>query len=86
MAVLSVPHNGKKGESLMLSSPFVPWYNRPAREFPALVWLRQRYPFLVSPLVFARYRQPRPSDGASQQRPFPAKVWREKLLKQRAGD
>jgi hypothetical protein len=38
----------------MVSSRPVPWYDRPARPFPALVWLRARYPFLVPPSVFAR--------------------------------
>jgi hypothetical protein len=56
----------------MVSSSPVPWYNCPAREFPARRWLRQRYPFSVSPQVFAR--QPT-RQAALGQRPFPALVW-----------
>jgi hypothetical protein len=63
----------------MVSSSPVPWYNRPAREYPAKRWLAQRYGFTVPPFTFgvALPRQAsRPAGaGASQQRPFPAQVW-----------
>jgi hypothetical protein len=66
-----LPLVGKKGKSHMDSSQVVPWYNRPARPFPALVWLGQQYPFLISSSAFAR-----PAGNATQQRrEFPAKVW-----------
>ena len=58
----------------MDSSGFVPWYNRPAREFPAKRWLRQRYGFTVPPLAFARLRGSQPIPAW---RRFPALVWAE---------
>ena len=58
----------------MVLSASVPWYNMPPREFPARRWLRARYPFLVSPLVFAQAAASAASDGAAR-RDFPAKVW-----------
>jgi hypothetical protein len=58
----------------MASPNVIPWYNRPARPFPALVWLGQHYPFVVSPLVVARLA-PRPPCSSAPQRPFPALVW-----------
>ncbi len=55
----------------MVSTGAVPWYNRPARPFPALVWLRQRYPFLVPPAALAwQAAEPVPA-----RRIFPAKRW-----------
>jgi hypothetical protein len=39
MAVPFLPHNGKKGKSPMGSNGALPWYNVPAREFPAREWL-----------------------------------------------
>ncbi len=56
----------------MGSSSFVPWYNRPAREYPIKRWLRQRYGFTVPSYVFARYAQ-RPA--VRGQRRFPALEW-----------
>ena len=32
----------------MVASGFTPWYNAPARRFPAKDWLERRYPFRVS--------------------------------------
>jgi hypothetical protein len=52
----------------MVSSGSVPWYNRPARPFPAKEWLMRRYGFTLPPL----------RAGASQpegRREFPAKRW-----------
>ena len=57
-------------ESLMGSSGAMPWYNRPARPFPALVWVRQRYGFRLPPLRFCPQ-----ADQPEGLRPFPAKVW-----------
>ncbi len=57
----------------MVSNGAIPWYNVPARRFPALIWLEQRYPFVVSPVVFAR----RTDALASGRRWFPALVWLE---------
>jgi hypothetical protein len=67
----------------MVLSGFVPWYNLPAREFPALRWLRQQYPFTVSPALFARPAVQPAYPSTPVRRPFPAKVW---VLEQRAGD
>ncbi len=58
----------------MASPNFIPWFNRPARPFPALVWLGQHYPFVVSASVVARYPA-RPVDLSAPSRPFPALVW-----------
>ena len=55
----------------MASNGPVPWYNLPPREFPAQEWLKRRYPFIVSPAVFARYAAP----PAAAWRPFPALLW-----------
>jgi hypothetical protein len=70
---------GKKGASCMVSSSPVPWFNRPAREFPAQVWLAQRYGFTVPPFTFGvslPQQAGRPAGaGTSQRRPFPALVW-----------
>jgi hypothetical protein len=74
VVVLFLPHHGKKGKSHMGSSQNIPWYNRPARPFPALVWLGQQYPFLVSSSVFARQTG---SASALAGRRFPALVWLE---------
>jgi hypothetical protein len=57
----------------MVSSPFVPWYNRPAREYPIKRWLRERYGFTVPTWAIARYRQPDPA--AWERREFPVKRW-----------
>jgi hypothetical protein len=59
----------------MVSSGFVPWYNRPAREYPIKRWLAQRYGFTVSSSVFAREAQ-RPTEPLARRR-FPAQVWLE---------
>ena len=56
----------------MVSDSQVPWFNRPARPFPALVWMQQRYGFRVPPLRFYP-----PADQPDGPRPFPAKVWLE---------
>ncbi|HEY7358785.1 MAG TPA: hypothetical protein VH590_20020 [Ktedonobacterales bacterium] len=55
----------------MVSSGPVPWYNLPPREFPAQKWLKRRYPFSVSPSVFARHA----ATPAATWRPFPALLW-----------
>jgi hypothetical protein len=47
----------------------IPWCNRPAREFPARVWMEERCGFRVLPLHFAGASQP---EG---RREFPAKRW-----------
>ncbi|HEY7356965.1 MAG TPA: hypothetical protein VH590_10885 [Ktedonobacterales bacterium] len=59
----------------MVPNGFVPWYNVPARRFPAQKWLEQRYPFIVSPSVFARLAET-PAALAARRR-FPALVWLE---------
>jgi hypothetical protein len=64
----------------MVPSSAIPWYNRPASEFPARRWLRQRYPFTVSPQVFAR-----PARKPTIQRRFPALVWLEQQRPLRQG-
>jgi hypothetical protein len=61
----------------MVSNGSVPWYDRPARPFPALVWLEKRYPFRVSPLVFSRRLGRLPTPEEMARRPFPALVWLE---------
>jgi hypothetical protein len=66
----------------MVSIGSAPWYNRPAREFPAKRWLRERYPFTVSPLIFARLAVYPVGAALGQRRPFPAKRW----LEARAGE
>jgi hypothetical protein len=60
----------------MVSSSPIPWYARPARPFPALVWLATRYGFRLprSSLVWATVHTT--SDGVTP-RPFPALVWLE---------
>ena len=61
----------------MVASGAVPWYNVPARPFPARVWLEGYYPFTISPAVFAR-RAAQPGQGDMPgRRVFPAKVWAE---------
>ncbi len=67
----------------MVSSRWVPWYDRPAREFPALIWLGQRYGFRVPRLAFARVVHSA-SDGVMP-RPFPAKVWLEQRRHRKNG-
>ncbi len=75
MAVPFLPPRGKKGKSHMVSSHSIPWYNRPARPFPALIWVQQRYGFRLPPLFFA---QPAHAVVDSMARsPFPARVWLE---------
>ena len=60
----------------MVSNGSVPWYNVPAREFPIKRWLRQRYGFILPPLVFARpAAQFWPGAAALQRREFPAQRW-----------
>ncbi|HEY7356459.1 MAG TPA: hypothetical protein VH590_08325 [Ktedonobacterales bacterium] len=62
----------------MVSSQPIPWYNVPAREFPAQTWLAKRYPFIISPASVARLGGlAAPTSG----RRFPALVW----LEARAG-
>ena len=51
------------------SSTFIPWYNRPAREYPIKRWMYQRYGFVVPPAVWARYA---PYAGP---REYPARRW-----------
>jgi hypothetical protein len=55
----------------MVPNGSVPWYNVPARRFPAQKWLAKRYPFSVSPSVFARLAATPVPDW----RPFPALLW-----------
>ncbi len=52
----------------MVFNGIVPWYDRPAREFPAKRWMRERYHFSLPPL----HVRPGPKEG---EREFPAKVW-----------
>ena len=56
----------------MISRGPLPWYNRPARPFPALIWVMQRYGFRLPPLRFYP-----PASQPEGTRPFPAKVWLE---------
>jgi hypothetical protein len=65
----------------MVSNGSGSWYNRPARPFPARVWLATRYPFTVSPSVFARLADEISAPPAWGRRPFPAKVWLASLEK-----
>ncbi len=45
-----------------------PWFSRPARPFPAKVWVQAHYGFTLPPLrLAAQHRQGR--------RAFPAQVW-----------
>ncbi len=60
----------------MISSGFIPWYNRPPRPFPAKRWLETRYPFRVSPSALG-WQGPRPAGSATFRREFPAKRWRD---------
>jgi len=82
----SLPLVGKEGASLMVSSRFVPWHDRPARPFPAQVWLAQRFSFHIKTPLAVRRAAPSASAEAPLwvRRPFPAKVWLE--ARQRAGD
>lgn len=60
----------------MVSSEMVPWYDRPARPFPAKRWLEQQpYPFVVSASMFARKRAAPLSCWQGVRRAFPALVW-----------
>lgn len=59
----------------MVSQRPIPWYDLPAREFPAKRWLRKRYPFYIPPSLFARYTTSAGSAAPVWRRPFPAKVW-----------
>ena len=74
MVVLFLPHNGKKGKSHMAShgsdgfDGSGSWFNRPARAFPAQIWLAAHYGFRLPPLRVAPQHQP-------GRRPFPAQVW-----------
>ncbi len=52
----------------MVSKIALPWYDVPAREFPAKRWLRQRYRFDLPPLRFRPACPP-------EQREFPALAW-----------
>ncbi len=74
MVVPFLPRNGKKGMSHMDLSGFIPWYNRPSRPFPALVWVIGHYGFRVPPLTLARLA-PAPWQP---QREFPVKAWMRK--------
>jgi len=62
-----------------LSSESLPWCDRPARPFPARIWLEQRLGFRIPRARLAG--QAAPSAGAEapvwERRPFPAKVWLE---------
>ncbi len=54
---------------MALSGP-VPWYDRPAREFPVKRWQRERFAFSVSIAPPAPRQRP-----AMTERRFPALVW-----------
>jgi hypothetical protein len=54
----------------MATSGSGPWYNAPARPFPARVWLEARYGIRVS--LSAKQAA---WSAASQRRAFPAQVW-----------
>ncbi|HEY7358794.1 MAG TPA: hypothetical protein VH590_20065 [Ktedonobacterales bacterium] len=58
----------------MVSTGSVPWYNIPAREFPAQKWLAKRYPFIVSPASVARLGG---RAAPESRRRFPALIWLE---------
>lgn len=58
---------------------FIPWYNRPAREFPIKRWARERYGFVVPSVIWARYA---PYAGP---REFPARRWRREQQQRLAG-
>jgi hypothetical protein len=67
----------------MVSSDSVPWYNRPPRPFPARNWLadwvKDRYPFSMPPIVFARLVERRPAGWCvSPPRVFPVKGWQQR--------
>jgi hypothetical protein len=68
MAVPFLPYIGKKGKSLMGSDGAVPWYDRPARAFPAQRWVWQHYGFCVPPLRLRAGPWP-------AVREFPARRW-----------
>jgi hypothetical protein len=59
---------------MVVSSP-VPWYNVPARRFPAQTWLEKRYPFRVSPASVARLAGALAAPASGRR--FPALVWLE---------
>ncbi|HEY7357935.1 MAG TPA: hypothetical protein VH590_15760 [Ktedonobacterales bacterium] len=65
----------------MVSSRLVPWYARPSRPFPALVWLAACYGFRVPRSSLAWAVVHTTSDGVTP-RPFPAKVWLEQRWQQ----
>ncbi len=58
----------------MVADDSVPWYNRPPREFPAQKWLKQRYGFILPPLVFASPAPPA-RVATLERRRFPALLW-----------
>lgn len=60
----------------MGSSDLVPWYNAPARPFPAQRWVKQQYPFVVWSLAFA-WRVVAVRGAEKPRRRFPAQVWAE---------
>jgi hypothetical protein len=64
----------------MVSARSLPWYNRPAREFPAKKWLRTKYPFYIPPSLFARYPG---GPVVWREREFPARRWLEGKQQQR---
>ncbi|HEU5366906.1 MAG TPA: hypothetical protein VFU69_00515 [Ktedonobacterales bacterium] len=59
----------------MVSHGSVLWYDVPAREFPVKRWLRQRYPFNVSPASVARLDALAAPAAPASGRHFPALVW-----------
>ncbi len=59
----------------MGSSGFIPWHNRPAREYPIKRWLRERYGFAVPASALSRYPTRSSVLLSAGWRPFPAKVW-----------
>jgi len=74
-----------KGRSLMVSSTSsVPWYNTPARPFPAKAWLQGRYWFTLPRLTATPSPAPTATLQPAQRRPFPAKDWLAGLAPARA--
>ncbi len=77
----------------MYSPISTPWYNVPARRFPAKTWLEDRFSFRIftppparpqdGPARRRRHKDgPAGSWGYKERRPFPAQVW---LATRRAG-
>ncbi len=61
----------------MHASTFTPWYNAPARRFPAKVWLEDRFPFRIVTPLSARRQACSSAPAQQARRLFPAKIWLE---------